>query len=56
MEAEVYLFRPWGLTGLAMSAAIRVNNAALYAANGDLIYAVKSRTVGGAVNGICSHL
>ena len=44
-----------GLTGLAISAAMKVDHAALYAANGDLVYASKSRTVGGAVKDVCSH-
>jgi hypothetical protein len=44
-----------GLTGLAISSGIKVDFAALYAVNGDLIFASKSRTVGGAVNEVCSH-
>jgi hypothetical protein len=44
-----------GLSGLALSSAIKVDHAALYAANGDLVYAAKARTVGGAVKEVCSH-
>lgn len=44
-----------GLPGLAVSSAMKVDHAALYAANGDLIYASNARTVGGAVKEICSH-
>lgn len=38
-----------GLTGLAASAFIKMDHAALYATNGDLIYLAKARTVGGVV-------
>jgi hypothetical protein len=44
-----------GLTGLAISSGIKVDFAGLYAVNGDLIFASKSRTVGGAVNEACAH-
>ena len=44
-----------GLSGLAISSAIKVDYAALYAPNGDLIYASKARTVEGAVNEVCLH-
>ncbi len=44
-----------GLTGLAFSANMKVDHAALYAANGDLVQVAKARTVGGAVKEVCSH-
>ena len=44
-----------GLTGLAISANVKVDHAALYASNGDMIRAAKARTVGGAVKEICAH-
>jgi hypothetical protein len=44
-----------GLTGLAISSNIKVDHAALYAVNGDLLFASKARTVGGAVNDACAH-
>ena len=44
-----------GLTGLAMSAAVKVDHAGLYKPDGDLVYAAKARTVGGAVKEICPH-
>lgn len=45
-----------GLTGLAMSATVKVDHAGLYKPNGDLVIAAKARTVGGAVNELCPHL
>lgn len=45
-----------GLSGLAMSAAVKVDHAGLYKANGDLIIAAKARTVGGAVKEIYPYL
>lgn len=44
-----------GLTGLALSSNMKVDHAALYASNGDMIHAAKARTVGGAVKEICAH-
>lgn len=44
-----------GLTGLAMSAAVKVDHAGLYKPDGDLIYAAKARTVGGAVKEVCPY-
>lgn len=44
-----------GLTGLAISSNMKVDHAALYAANGDLVSVAKARTVGGAVKEICSR-
>src|ERR1017187_2340706 len=44
-----------GLTGLAIASGIKVDHAALYAINGDLIFASKARTVGGAVSEACAH-
>ena len=44
-----------GLTGLAMSAAVKVDHAGLYKPNGDMIVAAKARTVGGAVKEICPY-
>lgn len=45
-----------GLSGLAMSAAVKVDHAGLYKPNGDLIVAAKARTVGGAVKEICPYI
>jgi hypothetical protein len=45
-----------GLSGLAISSAMKVDHAALYAVNGDLVYATKARSVGGAVKEVCAHL
>jgi hypothetical protein len=45
-----------GLSGLAMSAAVKVDHAGLYKPNGDLVIAAKARTVGGAVKEICPYL
>ena len=48
-------FAMGGLTGLAISAASKIDHAALYASNGDMIYAAKARTVSGAVKEVCSN-
>jgi hypothetical protein len=45
-----------GLTGLAISGAMKVDHAALYASNGDLVQAVKARTVDGAIKEFCPTL
>ena len=45
-----------GLSGLAMSAAVKVDHAGLYRPNGDLVIAAKARTVGGAVKELCPHI
>ena len=45
-----------GLSGLAMSAAVKVDHAGLYRPNGDLVIAARARTVGGAVKELCPHI
>jgi hypothetical protein len=45
-----------GLTGLAISAAAKVNNASIFYTNGDMIFASKQNTVEKAVKDICDHI
>jgi hypothetical protein len=44
-----------GLSGLAISAAMKVDNASLFLANGDLVYATKARSVEKAIQDLCSR-
>jgi len=50
------MFLLGGLSGLAISSAMKVDHAALYATNGDLVYASKARTVNGAVRDMCPKI
>ncbi len=50
------MFAFGGLSGLALSAASKVNGASLFAANGDLVTATKQRTVEGAIRELCASI
>jgi hypothetical protein len=49
-------FAMGGLTGLALSAAAKVDGASLFENNGDMIYATKQNSVEKAIKDICSHI
>jgi len=45
-----------GLTGLALSANAKVDGASVFDTNGDMVFATRARTVGGAIKDVCGHL
>lgn len=45
-----------GLTGLALSAASKVDGASVFDVNGDMVFATRARTVSGAIKEVCGHL
>jgi hypothetical protein len=45
-----------GLTGLAISAHMKVDGASVFNKDGDTVYATRERTVMNAVKAVCSHL
>lgn len=45
-----------GLTGLAISAGAKVNGASVFDVNGDLVFATRSSSVGGAIKDVCKDL
>ena len=45
-----------GLSGLAISAAMKVDNASLFLANGDLVFATKARSVEKAITDVCGRV
>jgi hypothetical protein len=45
-----------GLTGLAISAHMKVDGASVFNKDGDMVYATRERTVMNAVKAVCSHL
>jgi hypothetical protein len=50
------MFAFGGLTGLALSAAMKVDGASLFDRNGDMVYAVKERSVKNAVTKLCPYI
>jgi hypothetical protein len=50
------MFAFGGLSGLALSAGMRVDGAALFNRDGDMVYAVKERTVQNAVEKLCPYV
>jgi len=50
------MFAFGGLTGLALSAGMKVDGASLFDRNGDMVYAVKERSVEGAVKKLCPYI
>jgi hypothetical protein len=50
------LFAFGGLPGLALSAGMKVNGASLFDRNGDMVYAVKERSVEDAVKKMCPYI
>jgi len=45
-----------GLTGLALSAAAKVDGASLFQNDGDMVYATKENTVEKAIRDVCAHV
>ena len=45
-----------GLTGLALSAAAKVDGASLFQNDGDMVYATKENTVEKAIRDVCAHI
>jgi hypothetical protein len=45
-----------GLTGLAFSAAAKVDGASLFQSDGDMVYATKQNTVEKAIKDVCDHI
>jgi hypothetical protein len=45
-----------GLTGLALSAAAKVDGASLFQNDGDMVYATKENTVEKAIRDVCTHV
>lgn len=50
------MFAFGGLTGLALSAGMKVDGASLFDRNGDMVCAVKERSVEGAVKKLCPYI
>jgi hypothetical protein len=50
------MFAFGGLTGLALSAAAKVDGASLFQNDGDMIYATKQNTVEKAIKDLCAHI
>jgi hypothetical protein len=50
------MFAFGGLTGLALSAAAKVDGASLFQNNGDMLYATKQNTVEKSIRDICAHI
>lgn len=50
------MFAMGGLTGLALSAAAKVDNASLFDNSGDLVYATKQTSVEKSVRDVCAHI
>ena len=50
------MFALGGLTGLALSAAAKVDGASLFENNGDMVYATKQNTVEKSIQDICAHI
>jgi hypothetical protein len=50
------MFAFGGLTGLALSAGMKVDGASLFEMTGDMIYATKKSSVEGAIKDICAHI
>ena len=54
--ARSSMFAFGGLTGLALSAAAKVDGASLFQTDGDMLYATKQNTVEKAIKDICAHI
>ena len=50
------MFAFGGLTGLAISAHSKVDGASVFDTTGDMVFAIRSRTVEGAIKEVCTHL
>lgn len=50
------MFAFGGLSGLALSAAMKVDNASLFLNNGDMVYATKQTSVEKSIRDICDHI
>lgn len=50
------MFAMGGLTGLALSAAAKVDGASLFENNGDMVFATKQNTVEKSIKDICAHI
>ncbi len=50
------MFAFGGLTGLALSAGMKVDGASLFENNGDMVYATKQSTVEKSIKDICAHI
>ncbi len=50
------MFAFGGLSGLALSAAAKVDGASLFETNGDMLFASKQNTVEKAIKDICDHV
>ena len=50
------MFAFGGLTGLALSAGMKVDGASLFQADGDMIYATKQTSVEKSIKDICDHI
>lgn len=50
------MFAFGGLTGLALSAGMKVDGASLFENNGDMVYATKQTTVEKSIKDICDHI
>jgi hypothetical protein len=50
------MFAFGGLTGLALSAGMKVDGASLFQSDGDMIYAVKKNTVESTIKDVCKHI
>jgi hypothetical protein len=50
------MFAFGGLSGLALSAAMKVNGASLFQNNGDMVYATKQTSVEKSIKDICDHI
>lgn len=50
------MFAFGGLTGLALSGAMKVDGASLFQADGDMVYATKQSTVEKAIKDVCAHI
>jgi hypothetical protein len=50
------MFMFGGLTGLALSSNAKVDGASVFDTNGDMVFATRARTVGGAIKEVCGHL
>jgi hypothetical protein len=54
--ARTAMFAFGGLSGLALSAGMKVDGASLFDRNGDMVYATKKRTVESTIKDVCLHI
>lgn len=54
--ARTAMFAFGGLSGLALSAGMKVDGASLFERNGDMVYATKKRTVESTIKDVCLHI